>query len=277
MGFIYIFTNESMPGLVKVGLTTRSPEERARELDSTGVPMPFRVAASWPVESDLKIMENKCHQLLKEFRLSNNREFFKIEVSEAISILDPHFLTSEQIALEKERIRKKREQQRHYEEQLKKQRIQEKERLSLERWQGEIESLKSNINLLDCRLESIKLTLSQPESLISLALYKFHEILSLLVVILMRLAPFAMALFGFISGEYIIQKLLFAGGFYFVSLFFFGFLGFICIALIGQIERLRCAIFGESYAQQQVTLGTLVCKLKEEHNKLNCLESKKTP
>ena len=44
-GYIYVLINASMPGLIKVGMTTNTPEERAEQLSSaTGVPTPFVVA-----------------------------------------------------------------------------------------------------------------------------------------------------------------------------------------------------------------------------------------
>ena len=44
-GFIYVLVNSSMPGLVKIGKTTRRPSDRVRELSGvTGVPTPFVVA-----------------------------------------------------------------------------------------------------------------------------------------------------------------------------------------------------------------------------------------
>ena len=44
-GWVYILTNKAMPGLVKIGLTTRDLEEWAAELlGATGVPLPFVVA-----------------------------------------------------------------------------------------------------------------------------------------------------------------------------------------------------------------------------------------
>ena len=44
MGIIYVLVNEAMPGLIKIGKITKegkSVEDRMKELDSTGVPLPF--------------------------------------------------------------------------------------------------------------------------------------------------------------------------------------------------------------------------------------------
>ena len=41
-GLVYVLTNSAMPGLVKIGMTTRdSVDTRMKELYSTGVPVPF--------------------------------------------------------------------------------------------------------------------------------------------------------------------------------------------------------------------------------------------
>lgn len=39
---VYILQNDSMPGLVKIGRTSSNLEDRIRQLDTTGVPLPFR-------------------------------------------------------------------------------------------------------------------------------------------------------------------------------------------------------------------------------------------
>ena len=44
VGFIYVLTNESMPNLLKVGLTSHLPEDRAKQLFNTAIPNPFVVA-----------------------------------------------------------------------------------------------------------------------------------------------------------------------------------------------------------------------------------------
>ena len=44
-GHVYILLNAAMPGLVKIGSTTRTPAERAKELSqATGFCTPFVVA-----------------------------------------------------------------------------------------------------------------------------------------------------------------------------------------------------------------------------------------
>ncbi len=77
-GYVYCMTNPSMPGLVKIGMTTNSPEERAAELSSaTGVPTPFRIEVSKKVRSP-KMKEHAIHELLSVlgFRVNEKREFF---------------------------------------------------------------------------------------------------------------------------------------------------------------------------------------------------------
>lgn len=85
-GHVYILTNPSMPGLVKVGKTTRSPEERAAQLNSTGVPMPFEVWGSY-FSPDCHMLEAKAHAILDEFRVSDSREFFRCSEEAAHNVV----------------------------------------------------------------------------------------------------------------------------------------------------------------------------------------------
>lgn len=85
-GYIYVLINQSMPGLIKVGRTYRNSRERARELYSTGVPTPFEVAFEiFSLEHES--IEERVHQGLASFRVSNNREFFRYPLKEAIELL----------------------------------------------------------------------------------------------------------------------------------------------------------------------------------------------
>ena len=88
IGYIYILSNPSMAGYLKVGYS-RDVNERIRELASTGVPLPFEVEYSRP-SLDVEIVERLIHSALNNERASANREFFQVELSHAISIVEAH-------------------------------------------------------------------------------------------------------------------------------------------------------------------------------------------
>lgn len=48
---VYILKNESMPEYVKIGFTHGDVKERLRQLDRTGVPLPFEVYYAATVEN----------------------------------------------------------------------------------------------------------------------------------------------------------------------------------------------------------------------------------
>lgn len=85
-GFVYVLLNPSYPDLVKIGLTERTSEERARELRTSGVPTPFIVIYDELV-SDSSAVEAAIHRKLAGYRVSDAREFFRIPVKEAIRTL----------------------------------------------------------------------------------------------------------------------------------------------------------------------------------------------
>lgn len=85
-GYLYVLANSAMPGLVKVGKTTRSPSERALELSSaTGLPTPFIVVYEEQF-SDCGSAERFVHTILENrgFRVSDGREFFNAPVNEIV-------------------------------------------------------------------------------------------------------------------------------------------------------------------------------------------------
>ncbi len=88
-GFVYVLTNEFMPGIVKIGYTNRSPEERAWELyvKRTGVPGKFQVAFSLKCR-DAKALERKVHVKLATHRVNAHREYFRVDVGHAISVIN---------------------------------------------------------------------------------------------------------------------------------------------------------------------------------------------
>lgn len=86
-GFVYVLFNPSAEGLVKIGKTTKDPEERARELSAaTGVPTPFVVVYK-AFFQDCASAETFVHTLLINQRLSSNKEFFRTSVTEAVNAI----------------------------------------------------------------------------------------------------------------------------------------------------------------------------------------------
>ena len=87
-GIVYVLTNPAMPGLVKIGKTTRgSIDARLNELYSTGVPVPFECAFAARVTDEAKV-ESAFHRAFGPYRLNLRREFFQIEPEQAIALLE---------------------------------------------------------------------------------------------------------------------------------------------------------------------------------------------
>ncbi|MEW9796655.1 GIY-YIG nuclease family protein [Alteromonas sp. CYL-A6] len=87
LGIVYVLTNPAMPGLVKIGKTSRQDVEiRLNELYTTGVPVPFECAYAGRVK-DEHIIERDFHLAFGPYRVNPKREFFEIEPEQAIALL----------------------------------------------------------------------------------------------------------------------------------------------------------------------------------------------
>jgi hypothetical protein len=76
-----------MPGLVKIGKTSRIVEELVKDLNTTGVPASFKIAHQRKVEH-MDQVERDMHQHFNRQRENRDREFFNIATDEAIAYLD---------------------------------------------------------------------------------------------------------------------------------------------------------------------------------------------
>ena len=85
-GIVYVLTNPAMPGMVKIGKTSRAMDARLNELYSTGVPLPFECAYAARVPDEGKV-ERAFHQAFGPYRVNPKREFFTIEPEQAIALL----------------------------------------------------------------------------------------------------------------------------------------------------------------------------------------------
>ena len=87
MGKVYILTNDSMPGIIKIGLTEQETiEDRIKSLDNTSVPTPFRFY--FAIETNKhKEIEKLIHNAFSDYRVRNNREFFEMDPERAVAAL----------------------------------------------------------------------------------------------------------------------------------------------------------------------------------------------
>lgn len=84
-GFIYVLFNPSIPNLVKIGKTSREPEERAKELSAaTGIPTPFGVVYQ-AFFQDITKAEEFIFNFLNDKKVSDSKEFFRSSTTEAIN------------------------------------------------------------------------------------------------------------------------------------------------------------------------------------------------
>lgn len=86
-GYVYVLSNPSMPGLIKIGRTNRDVEQRSNELWSTGVPTPFVIEFSI-LSPNSEEMEIRAHEMFDADRVLSSREFFVTSVEAAISHLE---------------------------------------------------------------------------------------------------------------------------------------------------------------------------------------------
>jgi hypothetical protein len=110
-GFIYILSNSAFNTL-KIGRTSKAPEERRKELSSeTGVPAPYKIEYYAFVENHESV-ERQVHSKLDSNRPQKNKEHFNCSVPEAIIVIEDianvkykeiFYKSPEEITIEKKR------------------------------------------------------------------------------------------------------------------------------------------------------------------------------
>ncbi len=85
MPTVYILTNESMPDIIKIGITDNL-FRRLKELDNTSTPLPFECFYALEVE-DAQSIEKLLHEAFDDKRVRQNREFFNCPPEQAKSAL----------------------------------------------------------------------------------------------------------------------------------------------------------------------------------------------
>jgi len=91
-GYLYCFSNQSMPGILKVGMTERTPEIRLNEANSSDTwkpPMPYEIVFAKKVLNP-KQKETTLFSILSQYteRINPRREFFRVSQEEVKTLFD---------------------------------------------------------------------------------------------------------------------------------------------------------------------------------------------
>ncbi len=92
IGYLYCFSNRSMPSILKIGVTTREPLVRLKEAnmsDTWRPPTPYEMEFAKQVISPME-KETILHTILAKYteRVNPNREFFRASVEEVKQLFD---------------------------------------------------------------------------------------------------------------------------------------------------------------------------------------------
>lgn len=86
-GFIYVLSNPSMPDVYKVGRSKHGGEHRAKQLSSTtSMPLPFKCEFQI-YDTDCIQFEQIVHDRLDDYRVNENREFFKLDLKRIYAVI----------------------------------------------------------------------------------------------------------------------------------------------------------------------------------------------
>jgi hypothetical protein len=78
-----------MPEVYKVGLTTGSVKQRIQELNTTGVPRPFKAEKLFEIpQSTLRDVEQLAHRKLKNKDLHHGKEFFEGSLQDCVNAVE---------------------------------------------------------------------------------------------------------------------------------------------------------------------------------------------
>jgi hypothetical protein len=113
-GFVYVLGNDCMPGIYKIGMTEKAPQERLEQLSSsTSVPEPFWMAFYAQVKGAPDV-ERAMHDEFDEHRVNPSREFFRVSLRDLRDAIEFHAEPPmiHDVAFEPEAFLEEREQKR---------------------------------------------------------------------------------------------------------------------------------------------------------------------
>lgn len=86
-GYVYILTNKQYPGNCKIGFTTSSPSHRLQQINGAGVVSDWELAFHYKCSRPYDF-EQAIHLKLSQSRIRNDREFFDVDLVDAIGLIN---------------------------------------------------------------------------------------------------------------------------------------------------------------------------------------------
>jgi hypothetical protein len=113
-GYVYCFSNDSMPGILKIGMTKLSPDKRLKDANSSNTwkpPTPYKIVLAKKV-NNYKQKEITLHLILAKYgkRIHPKREFFNVspeEVKTFFDLIDGDIWVNNIAPLKNKKLRKK--------------------------------------------------------------------------------------------------------------------------------------------------------------------------
>lgn len=94
--YLYILSRREEKDVLKIGMTERNIQKRVNEINgATGVLYPYSARKIFKVK-DCRKVEREVHDLLSQYRIRKDREFFKIEYAKACEIIDAYLTETHQ-------------------------------------------------------------------------------------------------------------------------------------------------------------------------------------
>ena len=86
-GYVYILVNTAYPNKCKIGMTTSSPEKRLAQINSAGVVNDWEIAYTFKCARPFDFVQ-AIHVMLDNVRSRADREFFDIDLNDAIQLIE---------------------------------------------------------------------------------------------------------------------------------------------------------------------------------------------
>jgi hypothetical protein len=86
-GYVYVLVNHQYPNMCKIGMTTNHPTKRLQQINNAGVVVDWEIAYTFKCARPYDF-EQAIHQKLEDIRSRKDREFFDIELKDAIALIE---------------------------------------------------------------------------------------------------------------------------------------------------------------------------------------------